>query len=103
MPRFAASVTMMFNEWDLLDRFEQAAGAGFDGVEIQAPYGHAGGAGLGPVVRHRRALIASGVTMIVLCRGVAQPGRALGSGPRGRRFKSSRPDHFLPASRTDLP
>jgi hypothetical protein len=27
------------------------------------------------------------------CRGVAQPGRALGSGPRGRRFKSSRPDH----------
>src|SRR3989442_15965307 len=29
-----------------------------------------------------------------LGRGVAQPGRALGSGPRGRRFKSSRPDHF---------
>ena len=27
-----------------------------------------------------------------VCRGVAQPGRALGSGPRGRRFKSSRPD-----------
>ncbi len=26
-------------------------------------------------------------------RGVAQPGRALGSGPRGRRFESSRPDH----------
>ena len=26
------------------------------------------------------------------CRGVAQPGRALGSGPRGRRFKSCRPD-----------
>src|SRR5262245_24430522 len=27
-------------------------------------------------------------------RGVAQPGRALGSGPRGRRFESSRPDQF---------
>ncbi len=27
-----------------------------------------------------------------LSRGVAQPGRALGSGPRGRRFKSFRPD-----------
>ena len=27
-------------------------------------------------------------------RGVAQPGRALGSGPRSRWFKSSRPDHF---------
>jgi hypothetical protein len=25
---------------------------------------------------------------------VAQSGRALGSGPRGRRFESSRPDHF---------
>jgi hypothetical protein len=28
-----------------------------------------------------------------LCRGVAQPGRAPGSGPGGRRFKSSLPDH----------
>jgi hypothetical protein len=26
-------------------------------------------------------------------RGVAQPGRAPGSGPGGRRFKSSLPDH----------
>src|SRR5205085_1899346 len=26
------------------------------------------------------------------CLGVAQPGRALGSGPRGRKFKSFRPD-----------
>ena len=39
MPRLAASVTMMFNEWPLLDRFEQAAGVGFRGVEIQDPYG----------------------------------------------------------------
>jgi hydroxypyruvate isomerase len=38
MPRLAASVTMMFNEWPLLDRFEQAARAGFEGVEIQDPY-----------------------------------------------------------------
>src|SRR5579862_1541755 len=28
------------------------------------------------------------------CRGVAQPGRAPGSGPGGRRFKSSLPDQF---------
>src|SRR6266404_6542589 len=28
-------------------------------------------------------------------RGVAQPGSALGLGPRGRRFKSSRPDQNL--------
>src|SRR5690348_11921473 len=29
------------------------------------------------------------------CRGVAQPGRAPGSGPGGRRFKSSLPDHYF--------
>ena len=39
MPKLAASVTMLFNEWPLLDRFEQAAGAGFAAVEIQEPYG----------------------------------------------------------------
>ena len=30
---------MMFNEWELLDRFEKAAELGFEGVEIQGPYG----------------------------------------------------------------
>src|SRR5271167_2753600 len=29
------------------------------------------------------------------CRGVAQPGRAPGSGPGGRRFKSSLPDQYF--------
>ena len=29
---------------------------------------------------------------VILFRGVAQFGRALGLGPRGRRFKSGRPD-----------
>jgi hypothetical protein len=32
------------------------------------------------------------VRLLVVERGVAQPGSALGSGPRSRRFKSSRPD-----------
>ena len=41
MPRFAASVEMMFREVPLLDRFERAAAAGFRGVEIQSPYGEA--------------------------------------------------------------
>lgn len=31
-----------------------------------------------------------------MIRVVAQLGRALGSGPRGRWFKSSQPDHFSP-------
>ena len=35
-----------------------------------------------------------GKIAVRLGRGVAQPGRALGSGPRGRRFKSSRPDQI---------
>ena len=29
-----------------------------------------------------------------LCRDVAQPGRALAWGARGRQFKSARPDHL---------
>ena len=38
MPRFAANLTMMFNEVDFLDRFEAAAKAGFKGVEYLFPY-----------------------------------------------------------------
>ena len=39
MPKFAASVAMMFQEVDLLDRFAMASQAGFRAVEIQSPYG----------------------------------------------------------------
>ena len=39
MPRFAANLTMLFNEVDFLDRFEAAASAaGFKGVEYLFPY-----------------------------------------------------------------
>ena len=38
MPKFAANLTMMFNEVEFLDRFEAAAGAGFKGVEYLFPY-----------------------------------------------------------------
>lgn len=38
MPRFAANLTMMFNEVPFLDRFEAAAKAGFKGIEILFPY-----------------------------------------------------------------
>jgi hydroxypyruvate isomerase len=38
MPRFAANLTMMFNEVPFLDRFEAAARAGFDAVEFLFPY-----------------------------------------------------------------
>src|SRR5579859_4997237 len=40
----------------------------------------------------RRALLSAG---LFARRGVAQPGRAPGSGPGGRRFKSSLPDQII--------
>lgn len=40
MPRFAANLTMMFNEHPFLDRFAAAAKAGFSAVECLFPYDH---------------------------------------------------------------
>lgn len=38
MPRFAANLTMLFNELPFLERFEAAAKAGFSAVEFLFPY-----------------------------------------------------------------
>jgi len=38
MIRFSANISMLFTEVDFLDRFEQAAGAGFKAVEYMYPY-----------------------------------------------------------------
>ena len=38
MPRYAANLTMLFNEVGFLDRFDAAARAGFSGVEYLFPY-----------------------------------------------------------------
>jgi hydroxypyruvate isomerase len=38
MPRFAANLTMMFNELPFMDRFAAAAANGFDAVEFLFPY-----------------------------------------------------------------
>lgn len=38
MPRFAANLTMLFNEVPFLDRFERARRAGFEAVEFLFPY-----------------------------------------------------------------
>lgn len=38
MPRFAANLTMLFNELPFLDRFAAAEAAGFSGVEYLFPY-----------------------------------------------------------------
>ena len=38
MPKFAANLSLMFNELDFLDRFAAARAAGFDAVEFLFPY-----------------------------------------------------------------
>ena len=40
MPRFAANISWLFQEWDFLDRFAAARDAGFTAVECLFPYGH---------------------------------------------------------------
>jgi hydroxypyruvate isomerase len=40
MPRLAANLSMMFNEWPFLERFAKAKAAGFTAVEYLFPYEH---------------------------------------------------------------
>ena len=40
MPKFAANISMMFNEMPFLDRFAAARAAGFEAVEFLFPYEH---------------------------------------------------------------
>lgn len=40
MPKFAANLTMLFNEHDFMDRFAAARAAGFKGVEYLFPYAY---------------------------------------------------------------
>lgn len=40
MPKFAANLSFMFQEWNFLDRFDAAAGAGFSAVEFISPFGY---------------------------------------------------------------
>jgi hydroxypyruvate isomerase len=55
MPRFAANLSMMFNELPFLDRFAAARRAGFDGVEFLFPYEY-------PVAELRARLNGEGLT-----------------------------------------
>lgn len=40
MPRFAANLSMLFDDVPFIDRFARAAQAGFEAVECQFPYGY---------------------------------------------------------------
>jgi hydroxypyruvate isomerase len=58
MPRFAANLSMMYNEHAFLDRFAKAARDGFKGVEYLFPYDH-------PAEEIRALLDANGLEQVL--------------------------------------
>jgi hydroxypyruvate isomerase len=58
MPRFAANLTMLFNEVPFLERFEKAAQAGFTAVEFLFPYAW-------PAEEIQQRLAANGLTLVL--------------------------------------
>ena len=58
MPRFAANLTMLFNDVPFLQRFERAAGAGFEAVEFLFPYAW-------PAEQIKAQLDAHGLTLVL--------------------------------------
>ena len=57
MPRFAANLTMLFNEVPFLDRFALAARAGFEAVEFMFPYGYSAADIRARLQEHRLQLV----------------------------------------------
>lgn len=58
MPRFAANLSMMFNEVPFLERFDAAGKAGFDAAEFLFPYEH-------PAAEIRKRLDAAGLQQVL--------------------------------------
>ena len=58
MPRFSANLSMLFTEQPFLDRFDQAAHAGFEAVEFLFPYDH-------PAEEVAKALKDSGLKLVL--------------------------------------
>lgn len=57
MPKFAANLTMLFNEVPFMDRFEQAAKAGFEAVEFLFPYDFPAEEIRGKLLAHKLQLV----------------------------------------------
>ena len=57
MPKFAANLTMLYNEHGFLDRFAAAAAAGFRGVEFLFPYAYPAEQIAGQLAKHRLELV----------------------------------------------
>lgn len=83
MPRFAANLSMMFNEVPFLDRFARARAAGFEAIEFLFPYDH-------PAAEIRARLDAEGLSLVLFN---APPGDWNG-GERGTASLPGREDEF---------
>ena len=92
MPKFAANLSMMFNEWEFLDRFAAAADAGFTAVEFLFPYAYPADAIAARLERHG----------LVQALFNLPPGNWDG-GERGLAALPSRRDDFRASLATALP
>jgi len=92
MPKFAANLTMMFNEVPFLGRFERAAAAGFTAVEYLFPYDH-------PVEEIAARLQGNGLTQALF----NLPPGDWAAGERGFACKPGRLDGVMAALQTALP
>ncbi len=59
MPKFAANISLLFTEYPYLERFQAAADAGFEAVEILFPYELA-------AKETHRALLANGLDLVLI-------------------------------------
>lgn len=83
MPRFAANLTMMFNEVPFLDRFQAASAAGFTAVEFLFPYEHS--------PKEVESMATAANTEVVLFN---MPGGNWGAGERGIAGLPGREEEF---------
>ena len=74
MPNINANIQFMFNEYELLDRYDAAARAGFQGVEIQAPYSES-------VEAIQDRLARNGLKHVIINLAVADPDTGLNNLP----------------------
>lgn len=72
MPKFAANLSLLWPELPYLDRFDAAAAAGFDAVEVLFPYE-------APAKETQRALLRRGLQMVL----INAPPPNYTDGPRG--------------------
>jgi hydroxypyruvate isomerase len=91
MPRLAANLSMMFNEWPFLERFGKAKDAGFTAVEYLFPYEH-------PAAAIGAALQDNGLTQALF----NMPPGDWASGDRGIAAIPARKDEFRAGVATAL-